>query len=79
MSDLEVHEGEVVPEPQPLLRARLAVYLTEDRKLVIALRVDGEEETRHMVIPKALVRLASRQYGIDLQQAIAELRPAEET
>lgn len=70
----EVYDGEVVAAPQPVLRGRFALYVTDRERLVFALRVEGEEEDRHFQVPAPLLKLLSRQLGGDVLEMLRRLK-----
>lgn len=76
--DVELVEAEVVEPPEAALRGRFSIYAPEGKPLVFALRIEGDTEDRHFVVPPMMVRLLSRQLGADVGEALRRLRGGEE-
>lgn len=68
-----------VLSPERLAGGRFSLYVAPDGRLVVALRVEGQERDVHFVIPKPLARLVARQAGIeDPVEAIRRWRDDQE-
>jgi hypothetical protein len=50
-------------EPTPFLRGRFSLYNTPDGGYHIAYQADGEDDTKHVQIPGAVLKMAERLSG----------------
>ncbi len=73
MSSDEVLQGELV-SPEKIGAGRFSVYLAPGERIVLAVRLDGREETERFVVPKMLMRLLSRHAGVDVAAALRGLK-----
>lgn len=50
--------------PEPLARGRFSLYVTPSGGYHIAFVVDGTDETRHIEVPGAAIKMAEKLTGI---------------
>lgn len=68
--DEVVYEVEVI-DPVKVGSGRFSLYVAPGERVVVAMQLDGQEETHRWVVPKMLLRALGRSSGVDL---IAMLR-----
>lgn len=56
---MTIEQASEAAQPQALARGRFALYETPDGGMHISVRLDQEDEDRHVNIPRRMVKLAA--------------------
>lgn len=59
--------------PEPFLTGSFNLFKTPDGGFVVAWKRKGDETTRHLPIPAALLMMAAAQTGRSIEELLAEL------